>query len=173
MLIMGRDYLGELNVLHSGLYGNLIRYNENPVYGAKIINTYTQNSLNSFSKYISGNRADIWVAGGGFTILYNNNFVSDVEPIHPNLSISFSLLQNYPNPFNPSTTISWQLPAGSWQTLKIYDVLGNEVVTLVDEYRPAGKYKVEFNGTGLTSGVYFYQLRAGEFISTRKFVLLK
>jgi len=97
---------------------------------------------------------------------------SDIET-ETNPPTEFVLYQNYPNPFNPSTKISWQSPVGSWQTLKIYDVLGKEVVTLVDEYRPAGKYKVEFNGTGLTSGVYFYQLRAGEFISTRKFVLLK
>ena len=57
----------------------------------------------------------------------------------------FNLSNNYPNPFNPSTKISWQSPVGSWQTLKIYDVLGNEVATLVDEYKPAGKYEVEFD----------------------------
>jgi photosystem II stability/assembly factor-like uncharacterized protein len=92
----------------------------------------------------------------------------------------FTLEQNYPNPFNPSTTISWQSPVSSWQTLKVFDVLGNEIATLIDEYKPAGKYEVEFNTTShsgnvrnLTSGVYFYQLKAGEFIQTKKMLLLK
>lgn len=90
----------------------------------------------------------------------------------------FILYDNYPNPFNPSTNISWQSPVGSWQTLKVYDVLGNEITTLVDEYKPAGKYEVEFSiysdeGRNPSSGVYFYQLKAGEFMQTRKMILLK
>ncbi len=96
-----------------------------------------------------------------------------------NLTIlTFSLNQNYPNPFNPSTTISWQSPVSSWQTLKIYDVLGNEIATLVDEYRPAGSY--EFNYTlgrdsspARASGIYFYQLKAGDYVETKKMILLK
>ena len=106
------------------------------------------------------------------------------EPLIPVTSIEeqqlptgFVLNQNYPNPFNPSTIISWEVPVGSWQTLKIYDVLGNEVATLVNEYKPAGKYEVEFNPASSikhpASGVYFYQLRAGNFIETKKMILLK
>jgi len=83
------------------------------------------------------------------------------------------LSQNYPNPFNPSTKISWQVPVGSWQTLKIYDVLGNEVATLVDEYKPEGKYEVEFDASALTSGVYFYQLKSSSYIRTKKMILIK
>ncbi len=91
---------------------------------------------------------------------------------------SFSLEQNYPNPFNPSTKISWQSPVGSHQTLKVYDVLGNEVATLVNEYKPAGRYEIEFNVAqesipAIASGVYFYQLRAGEFLSVKKMLLIK
>jgi len=89
----------------------------------------------------------------------------------------FELFQNYPNPFNPSTKISWQSPIGSWQTLKIYDVLGNEVVTLVNEYKPAGSYEVEFQSAvgspQLVSGIYFYQLKAGGFVQTKKMMQLK
>jgi len=85
----------------------------------------------------------------------------------------FSFEQNYPNPFNPSTKISWQSPVGSHQTLKIFDILGNEIATLVNEYKPAGKYEVEFNAANLPSGVYFYQLKAGSFVETKKMVLLK
>jgi hypothetical protein len=89
----------------------------------------------------------------------------------------FTLFQNYPNPFNPSSNISWQSPVGSWQTLKIYDVLGNEVATLVDEYKPAGKYEVEFNSSSgirdLASGIYFYQLKIENYVETKKMILLK
>ncbi|MBK9097732.1 MAG: T9SS type A sorting domain-containing protein [bacterium] len=85
----------------------------------------------------------------------------------------FLLLQNYPNPFNPSTIISYQLPVSSDVTLKVYDVLGNEIATLVDEYKPSSRYEVEFDAVSLPSGVYFYQLRAGDFIQTRKMILIK
>ncbi|MBK9097162.1 MAG: T9SS type A sorting domain-containing protein [bacterium] len=85
----------------------------------------------------------------------------------------FSLEQNYPNPFNPTTKIRWQSPVGSHQTLKIYDVLGNEVSTLVDEYLPAGSYETEFNADGLSSGIYFYKLQAGSFVETKKMILIK
>ena len=100
-------------------------------------------------------------------------------PIDFNPITEFELYQNYPNPFNPTTKISWQSPIGSWQTIKIYDVLGNEIATLVDEFREAGRYEIEFpNGESglalsLPSGVYFYQLRIGNFISTRKMQFIK
>ncbi len=83
------------------------------------------------------------------------------------------LEQNYPNPFNPSTKISWHSPISSWQTLKIYDLLGNEVATLVNEYREAGTYEIEFNAAGLSSGVYFYKLVIGNFTATRKLILMR
>jgi hypothetical protein len=89
------------------------------------------------------------------------------------LPTEFALEQNYPNPFNPSTKISWQSPIGSQQTLKIYDVLGNQVATLVDEYKPAGKYEFEFLASALPSGVYFYQLKADEYTAVKKMILLK
>ncbi len=96
----------------------------------------------------------------------------DVED-ETTLPTEFALEQNYPNPFNPSTKISWQSPVGSQQTLKIYDVLGNEITTLIDEYKPAGRYELEFNAVSLPSGVYFYQLKAGDYIDTKKMILLK
>jgi len=103
----------------------------------------------------------------------------------------YILYQNYPNPFNPNTKISWQSPVGSWQTLKVYDILGNEVATLLNEYKPAGNYEVEFSAKGgsasggnaysLPSGVYFYQLKlvgpeinsGQELIQTKKMIYLK
>jgi hypothetical protein len=86
---------------------------------------------------------------------------------------SHILYQNYPNPFNPITKISWQFPVRSLQSLKVYDVLGNEVVTLVNEEKSAGYYEVDFDGSRLASGIYFYVLRSGDFVQSRKMLLLK
>jgi len=85
----------------------------------------------------------------------------------------FLLSQNYPNPFNPITKINYQIPELSFITIKVYDVLGNEITTLVNEEKPAGSYEVEFDGAVLPSGIYYYQLRAGSYIETRKMVYIK
>jgi hypothetical protein len=87
--------------------------------------------------------------------------------------LSFSLEQNYPNPFNPTTKISWQSPVSSRQVLKVFDVLGNEIVTLLDKEMEAGYHSVNFDASELPSGVYFYQLRAGSFVETKKMMLLR
>ncbi|MDI6768030.1 MAG: T9SS type A sorting domain-containing protein, partial [Bacteroidota bacterium] len=122
------------------------------------------------------------IAGQSFVgcMKYSNNFIESgfladtlfrsttVEVMHQELlPTSYSLSQNYPNPFNPSTIISYQLPAASWVTLKVFDVLGREVATLVNEKREAGRYEVEFSAEGgsasggdgsrFSSGVYFYR----------------
>ena len=111
---------------------------------------------------------------------------SDIVEVEVGLPTEYSLSQNYPNPFNPSTKIKFSIPFVETRDrvsvqLKVYDVLGNEVATLVNEEKPAGSYEVGFDGTGLTSGIYFYQLRAGDpstgsgqgFIETKKMILLK
>jgi hypothetical protein len=85
----------------------------------------------------------------------------------------FYLSQNYPNPFNPSTIISWHSPISGHQTLKVFDVLGNEIVTLVNEYKSAGSYEVNFSNSELASGIYFYRLTAGSFAETKKMILMK
>jgi agmatine/peptidylarginine deiminase len=85
----------------------------------------------------------------------------------------FKLAQNYPNPFNPGTVIKFQLPISGEVTLKVYDVLGNEIETLVNEYKPAGSYEVEFNASQFASGIYFYKLQAGSFVQTNKMILQK
>ncbi len=96
----------------------------------------------------------------------------DVENT-PNVPSNFSLSQNYPNPFNPSTKISYSIAGLSKVSLKVYDILGREVVTLVNEEKPAGKYEVNFNASHLASGVYFYQLKAGDFVQSKKMILVK
>ena len=85
----------------------------------------------------------------------------------------FSLSQNYPNPFNPATTITYQLPKSGSVTLKIYDMLGKEVMTLVHEQKEIGRYTVQFDASSIASGMYIYQLRVNDFISTKKMLLLK
>ncbi len=98
---------------------------------------------------------------------------SDVVKVDFNIPLKFALEQNYPNPFNPTTTIKWQSPEDGVQTLKIYDVLGNEVKTLVNEFRQAGRYEISFDARSLASGIYFYRLQAGNYTSVKKMILLK
>ncbi len=115
--------------------------------------------------------------------------VEDEKENIVNQPTEFVLEQNYPNPFNPSTKIRFVIPNevrnlqdfssqasrndNALVTLKVYDVLGKEVATLVNEEKPAGSYEVDFNANGLSSGVYFYQLRSGDFVQTNKMVLLR
>lgn len=98
------------------------------------------------------------------------NFVSNYGGKIPN---SFIVYQNYPNPFNPITKIGYDVSEMGHVTLNIYDVLGNEIGALINKEKPAGSYEVEFDATGLPSGIYFYQLKAGNFVETKKMVLLR
>jgi hypothetical protein len=90
-----------------------------------------------------------------------------------NIPVDYVLSQNYPNPFNPTTSISFSIPSRQFTIVKVYDILGNEIITLVNEEKPAGKYIVNFNASNLHSGVYFYSIRAGSFTDTKKLILIK
>jgi len=105
--------------------------------------------------------------------VYGDTTVVSIEGVTPNLPTEFSLSQNYPNPFNPTTTIKFTISDLRFTILKVYDVLGNEIATLVNEEKSSGEYEVEFSGKGLPSGVYFYQLRTGGFVDTKKLILIK
>ena len=94
----------------------------------------------------------------------------DNEAIQP---MTYSLQQNYPNPFNPTTKIKYSIPEASQVSLKVYDILGNEVASLVNQEKQAGTYEVQFNASSLSSGVYFYKIKSGSFIQTRKMIVLK
>ncbi len=106
------------------------------------------------------------------TISLDSNIVGILNQKH-NLPELFNLSQNYPNPFNPSTTINYEIPKSGLVTIKIYDVLGREVETLVNEEKNSGKYKVEFDGSKLSSGVYFYKITTNNFSETKKMLLMK
>jgi hypothetical protein len=87
--------------------------------------------------------------------------------------MTYSLFQNYPNPFNPTTTIRYTIPKAERVTLKVYNLIGQEVVVLVDKIKQAGKYEIHWNAAGLSGGVYVYRLKAGEFVESKKLLLLK
>ncbi|KER10161.1 MAG: hypothetical protein HY22_06660 [[Candidatus Thermochlorobacteriaceae] bacterium GBChlB] len=100
------------------------------------------------------------------------NGVSSAQNDQPT-PYTFELSQNYPNPFNPTTVITYQIPTSSAVVLKVYDVLGREITTLVNQRQPAGRYSFNFNAAGLASGTYFYRLQAGDYVESRKMMLVK
>jgi len=114
----------------------------------------------------------------GNSILYIDNLSFDnlitQVPITPiEIPNTFYMTQNYPNPFNPITKIKYSVPQLSQVQIKVFDVLGNEITTLVNEEKASGSYEVKFNASELSSGIYFYELRAGSFFETKKMLLLK
>jgi len=115
-----------------------------------------------------------WAVGDNGLILKmaDTTFITATKPVLGASGDDY-LLQNYPNPFNSVTTISWQLAKNSKVTLKVLDIVGKTVTTLVDEQRPQGKYETQFNATILPKGIYFCQLKAGEFCQTRKMILVE
>jgi len=122
----------------------------------------TESYLYLFSEFVDARIRVIGIGQNPSSIENNQNIITE-----------FSLSQNYPNPFNPTTTIKYQIPESGLVTLKVYDILGNEVATLVNEEKPAGSYRAELNGSNLSSGIYYYRMRAGEFVGTKKMILLK
>lgn len=101
------------------------------------------------------------------------NPLLNVNPVMTGVPQTYTLSQNYPNPFNPATKINFGIPAQGLVTLKIYDMLGREVTSLVNEVRPAGYYSVDFNAANLSSGVYFYKLESNNFVDVKKMILIK
>ena len=143
-----------------------------PCFDAGILDTWFSRGIGKV-KYVA-----VYWAGIKEFLLNNYSIITSMDAKYDDKMVSsYKLFQNYPNPFNPSTIISWQSPIDSWQTLKIFDVLGNEVSILVDEFKPAGSYEVEYQSTvgshQLTSGIYFYQLRIGDLSETKKMILIR
>jgi len=119
------------------------------------------------------NDADGWLQGAIIDgVNYGNLYPVSIED-EESLPTEFSLEQNYPNPFNPSTKIRFTILELRFTILKVYDVLGNEIATLVNEEKPAGSYEVEWNASDLPSGIYYYQLRTSVFVETKKMILIK
>jgi hypothetical protein len=105
---------------------------------------------------------------------WNHQFIiSGITPVLNIIPEDYALSQNYPNPFNPTTTINFKIPTNGLVILKVFDVLGKEVATLLNETKNEGSYNVDFDGTNLSSGVYFYKIEVGDFAAVKKMVLLK
>jgi subtilisin-like proprotein convertase family protein len=109
----------------------------------------------------------------GWGIQFNNSSVTAINSENTGVPTRFNLYQNYPNPFNPSTTIKYDIPKDALVKVVVFDVLGREVRTLVNEQKKAGSYSLQMNASGLSSGVYFYKIHAGDFTDTKKMVLIK
>ncbi len=130
-------------------------------------------SLFSYPVMVAGEY--LYQCDNHFSIGMKGSFNATITDIrNPFLQVNnFKLEQNFPNPFNPTTKISFSLPQSALVTLKVYDILGREIATLVNDKKPMGQYEVTFDGNYLADGVYFYRMQAGSFTSTKKFVLLK
>jgi len=140
-------------------------------------NWVTQNLPISFPDYVwkirNSNDSTLWAVGGKGYIFKTSNGGVGINQISTEIPSKYSLGQNYPNPFNPSTVVRYQLSVVGNVSLKVYDVQGREVQTLVNERLQPGTYEVTFDGSKLNSGVYFYQLLKGDFKETKKMLLLK
>jgi hypothetical protein len=125
------------------------------------------------TKYYWKVKAKNEIGSGDESVVFSfKTSVTDVEATQI-LPFEFSLSQNYPNPFNPSTNIQYAISSRQFVTIKVYDILGNEITTLVNDYRDAGIYNVQFTMHNLASGIYFYTLQAGDFVESKKMILLK
>ncbi len=136
------------------------------------ISAPTAQSLNAIYCY---NEKRGFAVGDSGKIFFTTNGgeITNVEENEKIIPSTFELFQNYPNPFNPTTVINYQLPTNSTVTLKVYDLLGSEVATLVNEVKNRGNYSVAFNSSNLSTGVYFYRLETETFSMTKKMIVMK
>ena len=102
-----------------------------------------------------------------------DSVITSINDSGRRLPTNITLYQNYPNPFNPTTNIRYQLATNNNVSLKIYDITGKEIITLINQHQTAGYHSVVFDASGLASGIYFYQLKAGSFIQQKKLLLLR
>ena len=170
----------------AGSFGSMANYDTNVIAGSEFgifISTDLGINWRPFSKgivYIEVISTFLFINSYifGGTILgkvYRRPYsqITSIDEESKELFSNFELSQNYPNPFNLSTTISYQIPGREFVSLKVYDILGREIATLVNEEKPAGSYEMQFTGNGLTSGIYFYKLKAGNYSETKKMILIR
>lgn len=146
------------SVIGSG--GNVVSNSNN-----NIVSTVGESFIGKSSNTINQNQLGFWYA-------YQQIIITEVEN-EETIPIVFKLEQNYPNPFNPSTKIKFAVPEKSNVLIKVYDILGSEVTTLVNEEMDAGWYENNFNAAGLSSGVYLFRMEAGNYVNTKKMILLR
>lgn len=130
------------------------------------------NQCSDFGYIISGHSNSFGSGEYNLWLVKTHPDITDINNEYQLLN-SYKLFNNYPNPFNPSTKINYQIPELGYVTLKVFDVLGNEVVTLVDKYKTVGRYEVEFDARRFASGIYFYKMQAGHYTEVKKMILIK
>jgi len=150
-------------------------------WGQKLTFTATPNIGYEFLMWTENTPGNVGIGNNPYKInvtanrIFYANYKHKAVSVEGNESIptKYLLYQNYPNPFNPTTTISYSIPKSGLITIKVYDVLGREIETLVNENKPIGNYSVQFNANKLISGVYFYRMESGSYIESKKFVIIK
>ena len=171
---VNNNWINDLKTIYIyDVHNNRIEYTEQNWEGSNWVNftkyTFAYDVNNNMIEWLRQKWDGVnWINDETYIFSY---IVAGIEQFTNDIK-EYSLSNNFPNPFNPSTKINYQIQELSFVTLKVFDVLGNKIATLVNEEKPAGSYKVVFDRNGLPSGVYFYQLQAGDFIQTKKMVLL-
>jgi hypothetical protein len=168
---------GTVDVVASGYFGDDVVWykNNHPTWTKDTIdaNLDGANVLDVLDVDEDG-MIDVIVPATSKVVWYKNPYTTNVvEEVPSSIPTEFELYQSYPNPFNPTTTIKYQIPELSFVTIKVYDVLGSEVAILINEEKAVGTYELTWYAENLPSGIYFYQLNAGEYINTKKMVLMK
>lgn len=161
---VGLVFVSRNTLLYQSLVLNLFGLDRKSLGSA--INESRNQAINDYTKRM----LNLW---GDPSLIPRYDITVDVEDIQEEVPTDFTLHQNYPNPFNPSTKIKFVIPKSAFVDLKVYNVLGKEIATLVNEEKPAGTYEVDFNATNLPSGVYFYKLQAGSFVEVKKMIVLR
>ncbi|MCX6162959.1 MAG: T9SS type A sorting domain-containing protein, partial [Ignavibacteriae bacterium] len=155
----------------ASLQSTAIHYSSNDGANWSLAYTAPAGSFYHLTKSRTGNT--LWGVRANGAITRYGAPITGVTPISTTVPTDYSVSQNYPNPFNPSTKINFALPKSGLVTLKIYDVLGREVATLINEIKNAGSYSVDFNASALSSGMYFYRLESNGFKDTKKMMLVR
>jgi len=161
--LFAQRYSADMNKMGENFKVNSLQSDGNSFHCTKLKN----GSIYTTWSRLDGGRISVWMNILDFnnpTLIGEDNIFSPLR---------YSLSQNYPNPFNPTTTISWQSPIDNLVTLRVFDVLGCEVITLVNKFISAGTHSIEFDGTNLPNGIYFYRIKIGNYIETRKLILQK
>ncbi|MBI3195177.1 MAG: T9SS type A sorting domain-containing protein [Ignavibacteriae bacterium] len=151
--------------------GGTILYTTNG--GTNWLSQTTNTTKDLYSIFFVNQNTGWAVGDSGIILKTTSGGVLSVEQRDDLIPSQFTLSDNYPNPFNPTTKISFSIPAMSFVSIKIFDVLGKEVATIVNEELSAGNYTQEWNAQGIESGVYFYQIQAGTYVETKKLILLR
>ncbi len=176
-IILGPDAHSDYRTLEIGSDGTMIQCHFNPdgiITFTNVLPTFTKNNLYEIEVFMENQIAKVWIVGDGFTVL-NGSFgriytAVDFSLSHPK---HFNLEQNYPNPFNSGTVIPYFIEEPNHVRLVIYNILGEKIRNLIDEFQQTGYHRINFDGSKLPSGLYFYTIRSGKYADSKKMILMR